>query len=130
RAQVEGFGLVRAFPDQGRDSLAIALEFSRPLVGTQDFDKLVTFAEPMAEPSSWSLDDSGKVLRYPHVKPNQTFTLRISGDLTAADGSKIGKDIEQQVFTADHEPAAGFASQVRVHPAQESRGQSVSSLHV
>lgn len=29
RAEVEGFALVRAWPDQGRDSLAIALEFSR-----------------------------------------------------------------------------------------------------
>src|SRR3546814_2803084 len=35
RAQVEGFALVRAYPDQSEDSLAIALEFSQPLVGTQ-----------------------------------------------------------------------------------------------
>src|SRR5690606_20844965 len=51
RAQVEGFALVRAYPDQSEDSLAIALEFSQPLVGTQDFDRLVTFTEAMAKPS-------------------------------------------------------------------------------
>src|SRR5690606_25147930 len=130
RAEVEGFGLVRAFPDQGNEGLAIALEFSRPLVGTQDFDRLVTFAEPMAEPSSWSLDDSGKVLRYPHVKPNQTFTLRISGALTAADGSKLGKDVERQVFTGELDPAVGFASQGSVLPAKESRGLPVVSVNV
>ena len=130
RAQVEGFGLVRAFPDQGSDSLAIVLEFSRPLVGTQDFDKLITFTEAMAEPSSWSLDDSGKLLRYPHVKPNQTFTLRISGALTAADGTKIGKDIEQEVFTGELDPAVGFASQGSVLPAKESRGLPVVSVNV
>ena len=43
RDEVKGFAVVRAYPDQGRDTLAIAVEFSRPLVGTQDFDKLLTF---------------------------------------------------------------------------------------
>src|SRR3546814_3200665 len=38
RAQVEGFALVRAYPDQSEDSLAIALEFSQPLVGTQNLE--------------------------------------------------------------------------------------------
>src|SRR5690606_4513718 len=87
RDAIEGFGLVRAWPDQGEDSLAIALEFSRPLVGTQDFDKLLGFAEKMAETSSWTLSDDGKVLRFPFVQPGQNYTLRISGELTAADGS-------------------------------------------
>src|SRR5690606_29445982 len=73
REQVEGFALVRAYTDQSEDSLAIALEFSQPLVGTQNFDQLVTFTEAIAKPSSWSLDESGKVLRYPHVAPNQDF---------------------------------------------------------
>src|SRR3546814_20617504 len=80
RAQVEGFALVRAYPDQSEDALAIALEFSQPLVGTQDFDQLVTFAEAMAKPSSWSLDDSGKILRYPHVSPTPDFTVKRSED--------------------------------------------------
>ena len=43
REEVKGFAVVRAYPDQGRDTLAIAVEFSRPLVGTQDFDKLLRF---------------------------------------------------------------------------------------
>src|SRR3546814_483952 len=122
RAQVEGFALVRAYPDQSEDSLAIALEFSQPLVGTQDFDELVTFTEAMAKPSSWSLDDSGKILRYPHVTPNRDFTLRISGELMAADGSKLGSDVEQNVHTGELDPAVGFASQGSVLPATEARG--------
>lgn len=130
RAQVEGFALVRAYPDQSDDSLAIALEFSQPLVGTQDFDKLVTFTEAMEKPSSWSLDDSGKILRYPHVAANQDFTLRISGELMAADGSKLGRDVEQKVHTGELEPAVGFASQGSVLPAKESRGLPVVSVNV
>src|SRR3546814_9406429 len=80
--------------DQSEDSLAIALEFSQPLVGTQDFDELVGFTEAMAKPSSWSLDDSGKILRYPHVSPNQDFTVKVSGELLAADGTRLGRAVE------------------------------------
>ncbi len=129
-AEVKGFGLVRAYPDQGGDGLAIALEFSRPLVGTQDFDKLVTFAEPVGDKSSWSLDKHGKVLRFPFVEPNRDYTLRISGALTAADGSKLGKDVERKVYTGELTPAVGFASQGSVLPAKESRGLPVVSVNV
>ena len=130
RQQVEGFGLVRAFPDQGGDGLAIALEFSRPLVGTQDFDRLVTFAEPVAEPSSWTLDDSGTVLRYPHVKPDHHYTLRIAAGLTAADGTRLPAALEEKVYTGELEPVVGFASQGSVLPARESRGLPVVSVNV
>src|SRR3546814_372714 len=129
RAQVEGFALVRAYPDQSEDSLAIALEFSQPLVGTQDFDQLVTFAEAMAKPSSWSLDDSGKILRYPHVSPNQDFTVKVSGELLAADGTRLGRDVEQRVHPGELDPAVGFASQGSVLPAKESRGPPVVSVY-
>jgi uncharacterized protein YfaS (alpha-2-macroglobulin family) len=66
---VTEFTLVRAYPDQKNDGLSLALEFSRPLVGTQDFDKLVRFGETVGtEDSSWSLSDDGKTLRYPFVE--------------------------------------------------------------
>jgi uncharacterized protein YfaS (alpha-2-macroglobulin family) len=130
REQVKGFALVRAYPDQGRDSLAIALEFSRPLVGTQDFDKLLTFAEKTGDKSSWSLDEGGKILRFPFVEPDREYTLRIAGSLAAADGSKLGRDIEKKVYTGELEPAVGFASQGSVLPAKESRGLPVVSVNV
>nr|WP_238345891.1 alpha-2-macroglobulin [Luteimonas saliphila] len=130
RDAVEGFGLVRAWPDQSSQSLAIALEFSRPLVGTQDFDKLVTFAEPVAEPSGWTLSEDGRILRYPHVEADAHYTLRISGELTAADGSKLGQDREEKVYTGELDPVVGFASQGSVLPAKESRGLPVVSVNV
>ncbi|RZA19796.1 MAG: alpha-2-macroglobulin family protein [Lysobacteraceae bacterium] len=130
RDAIKGFALVRTYPDQGREALAIAVEFSRPLVGTQDFDKLLTFAERVGAGSSWTLSDDGKVLRYPNVPANSTVTLRISGELTAADGSKLGRDIEKKVFTGELEPAVGFASQGSVLPAKESRGLPVVSVNV
>ena len=130
REAIKGFALLRAYPDQRRDDLAIAVEFSRPLVGTQEFDKLLTFAERVGEGSSWTLSDDGKTLRYPHVPVNSTVTLRVSGALTAADGSKLGSDQELKVFTGELEPAVGFASQGSVLPAKESRGLPVVSVNV
>ena len=131
REAVKGFVVVRTYPDQGRESLAIAVEFSRPLVGTQDFDKLLAFDRAASnDQSSWSLSDDGKILRFPYVEPNQTYTLTIKSTLTAADGSKLGKDVELKVFTGELEPAVGFASQGSVLPAKESRGLPVVSVNV
>lgn len=130
RDAVEGFGLVRAFPDQSADGLAIALEFSQPLVGTQDFDRLVTFAETVAEPSGWTLSDDGRVLRYPHVEADAHYTVRIAGDLTAADGTRLGQAREEKVYTGELDPVVGFASQGSVLPAKDSRGLPVVSVNV
>ncbi|MEP6633629.1 MAG: alpha-2-macroglobulin, partial [Luteimonas sp.] len=130
REAVKGFGLVRAYPDQSKDALTLAVEFSRPLVGTQDFDKLLTFDRAVGDKSSWSLDDDGKTLRFPFVQPNATYTLRISGKLTAADGTTLGQDLEEKVFTGELDPAVGFASQGSVLPARESRGLPVVSVNV
>ena len=128
---VEGFVLVRAWPDDTGDGLALALEFSRPLVGTQDFDALIRFQEAKGkDDSSWSLSDDGKTLRYPYIEAGKDYTLTISGDLLAADGSRLGKPVTQAVFAADLKPAAGFASQGSVLPARESRGLPVVSVNV
>jgi alpha-2-macroglobulin len=128
--EIKGFALVRAYPDQDGDTLAIALEFSQPLVGTQDFDKLITFATSVNDKSSWKLDDSGKILRFPFVTANTEYTLIVSGKLAAADGSVLGRDVEQKVYTGELDPAVGFASQGSVLPARDSRGLPVVSVNV
>ena len=129
--EVKGFALVRTWPDQRGGELALAVEFSRPLVGTQDFDKLLRFEEKVGtEDSSWSLSDDGKTLRYPYVEAARDYTLIVSADLLAADGSRLGKDVRQQVFTGELTPAAGFASQGSVLPARDSRGLPVVSVNV
>ena len=135
KAKVEGFALVRAYPDGSGDSLALALEFSRPLVGTQDFDKLIRFDKKPGEKagsddSGWSLSDDGKTLRYPFVEAAKDYTLTLSADLLAADGSRLGRALTQKVYTGELEPAAGFASQGSVLPARESRGLPVVSVNV
>ncbi len=130
--EVKGFAMLRAYPDQkSGDGLALAVEFSRPLVGTQDFDKLLRFEEKVGnEDSSWSLSDDGKTLRYPYVEAAKEYTLIISADLLAADGNRLGTEVKQKVFTGELDPAVGFASQGSVLPAKDSRGLPVVSVNV
>ena len=129
--QVKEFTLLRAYPDQKRDGLSLALEFSRPLVGTQDFDTLVRFEEKVGtEDSSWTLSDDGLTLRYPFVEAGKEYSLVVSPDLLAADGSRLGKELKQKVFSGELKPVAGFASQGSVLPAKDSRGLPVVSVNV
>lgn len=130
-APVTGFSVLRAYADDNEDGLALALEFTQPLVGTQDFDSLIRFQEKVGDDdSSWSLSDDGKTLRYPYIQAGKDYTLTVSGDLLAADGTRLGKPVTQAVFAADLKPAAGFASQGSVLPAKENRGLPVVSVNV
>lgn len=128
---ITGFALARAYPDQTSDGLSLALEFSRPLVGTQDFDALVRFEEKVGTgDSSWSLSEDGKTLRYPYVEAAKDYTVLVDANLLAADGSRLGKPLKQKVYTGELKAVAGFASQGSVLPARESRGLPVVSVNV
>ncbi|WP_460761865.1 alpha-2-macroglobulin family protein [Lysobacter fragariae] len=137
REAVKGFGLVAAYPDQDEDDeLAIALEFSRPLVGTQEFDSLISVTDKEGAPvkGSWVLDDKGddegKVLRFPHVEASKDYIVILRAGLTAADGNRLGREERRSVYTGPLDPVVGFASQGSVLPARESRGLPVVSINV
>src|SRR5687768_2225461 len=134
REVVQGFGLVAAYPDQKeRDELAIALEFSRPLVGTQEFDQLVAITDKNGAPlkGSWVLDgDDARILRFPHVGASNDYVVTVKGGLTAADGDRLSQEIKRNVYTGPLDPVVGFASQGSVLPARESRGLPVVSINV
>jgi hypothetical protein len=108
RATVQGFGLVAAYPDQAaEDELALALEFSRPLVGTQAFDQLlaVTDRNGASVKGSWVLDDEdNRLLRFPHVRAGTEYVVTIKGGLTAADGDRIGREVRRSINTGPLHP--------------------------
>jgi uncharacterized protein YfaS (alpha-2-macroglobulin family) len=131
-AKVEGFALVGIYPDQHDGNLAIALEFSRPLVSSQDFDALLVVkdANGAAVKGSWVLDDKGLVLRFPAVEAAKDYEVTLKAGLSAADGTRLGKEDTRKVHTGELDPAVGFASQGSVLPARESRGLPVVSINV
>jgi uncharacterized protein YfaS (alpha-2-macroglobulin family) len=128
----KGFALLSAYPDTKSDELAIALEFTQPLVGEQEFDSMLSVTGPNGEvvKGSWKLDDDAKVLRFPFVSAAQKYSVHVSGKLAAADGHTLGADIEREVYTGPLDPVVGFASQGSVLPAKDSRGLPVVSVNV
>jgi uncharacterized protein YfaS (alpha-2-macroglobulin family) len=128
----QGFALASASSEPYQGQLAIALAFTQPLVGTQAFDTLVqvTDAHGAVVEGSWALDEDGRTLRFPYAKADATYSVRVDGELTAADGKTLGKAIQREVYTGPLEPSVGFASQGSVLPARETRGLPVVSINV
>ena len=131
-ADTKGFALLSAYPDEHDGELSIALEFSQPLVGAQDFDSLLVVTGPNGAlvKRSWVLDDDSRILRFPFVAPDKDYQVLLRAGLQAADGSRLGRDLQQTVNTGPLEPVVGFASQGSVLPARESRGLPVVSVNV
>ena len=71
RTAVKGFAVVRAYPEQRSDALTVAVEFSRPLVGTQEFDKLVLIDASGEDRSGWALAMTAKRCAIRMSKPTK-----------------------------------------------------------
>lgn len=132
KREMQGFGLAGIYPDEENGTLSIALEFTRPLVGSQDFDALlaVTDDKGAVVKGSWVVDEKGLILRFPYVEAARDYEVLVRGSLLAADGSLLGKELKEKVHTGQLDPAVGFASQGSVLPARESRGLPVVSINV
>lgn len=130
-ATPEDFALVSARAEQHEGRLALTLEFSRRLTGTQAFDDLITVKRGGSETTagSWALDDDAKTLRFPFVKADANYTVTIRPGLTAVDGSTLG-ETSKDVHTGPLQPAVGFAAQGSVLPARDTRGLPVVSVNV
>jgi len=134
REALKNFGLAAAYPDQKDDeALALTLEFSRPLVGSQDFDALIGVVDKDGAPvkGGWVLDrKDAKILRFPHVDASKDYTVILRPGLTAASGEKFAKEVRRNIYTGPLDPVVGFASQGSVLPARDSRGLPVVSVNV
>ncbi|HET9031788.1 MAG TPA: alpha-2-macroglobulin [Dokdonella sp.] len=128
----DAFTVISARAEQFEGQLAVVLEFPQQLTGTQDFDSLivVTDSKGATISGSWALDENGKILRFPYVQANASYSVRIKGELSAADGKTLGSEISKDVFTGPLQPAVGFAAQGSVLPARETRGLPVVSVNV
>ncbi|MEO8011199.1 MAG: MG2 domain-containing protein, partial [Dokdonella sp.] len=131
-AQPVGFGIVSARTEPFQGQLALALEFSHALTGSQAFDTMiaVTDANGATVSGSWALDEDNKTLRFPFVQANANYSVRLKGDIAATDGKTLGSETSKSVYTGPLEPAAGFAAQGSVLPARETRGLPVVSVNV
>ncbi|WP_306524294.1 alpha-2-macroglobulin [Dokdonella sp.] len=131
-ARIEGFGIAAASAAMHDGSLAINLEFSQPLVGTQAFDTLIAVKDDKGAKveGSWSLADDSKTLYFPFVQADRSYSVQIKGELAAADGKTLGSEVTKEVYSGPMEPNAAFASQGNVLPSRDTRGLPVVSVNV
>lgn len=129
---VGAFALVSAAADTYESRPAIVLVFSRPLVGQQSFDQLLSIKlkDGAAAEGSWILDEDQHKLRFPYLDADRNYTVSIKSQLMASDGSALGKELSQDVYSGLQVPAVGFASQGHILPTQESRGLPIVSVNV
>ncbi|MBB1061837.1 alpha-2-macroglobulin family protein [Marilutibacter spongiae] len=132
KAAIEGFALDSAYPDEVDGELGIALEFTQPLVDSQDFDALVSVTDDKGAvvKGGWVLDDKARILRFPHVQADKDYKVAVKAGLVAARGDRLDRALDLTVHTGPLEPVVGFASQGSVLPARESRGLPVVSVNV
>ena len=79
--------------------------------------------------SSWTLSDDGLTLRYPFVEAGKEFSLVVSPDLLAADGSRLGgteaEGVQRRAEAGGRLRLAGQRA-----AAKDSRGLPVVSVNV
>jgi hypothetical protein len=102
----QGFALAssRAEPYQGQ--LALTLEFTQPIVGTQAFDTLivVTGAKGETVEGSWALDEDAKTLPFAEAEPGATGLELLLG-LALRWGQESGVGLMRALGVLTHEPA-------------------------
>jgi uncharacterized protein YfaS (alpha-2-macroglobulin family) len=126
------FGLVSATGESYEGRPSVVLEFSRPLVGQQTFDQLLSIKikDGAVPEGSWMLDGENNRLRFPYLEADKTYEVTLKAGLAATDGSTLGADKTQEVHSGNQEPIVGFASQGSILPAHESRGLPIVALNV
>jgi hypothetical protein len=127
-----GFALEEAKSEMHEGALALALNFTQQLAGSQAFDTMLHVAGPKGEAvtGSWALDENGRTLRFPFVEADKNYTVMIDATLAAADGKTLPAKVEKEIYTGPLQPAVGFASQGSVLPARGTRGLPVVAVNV
>jgi len=124
-APSDAFALLQATGENWNGRPALSLVFSQPLVADLAFDELLTVRdEGGADVSgSWTLDDEdNRILRFPYVQGDKTYTVAFKPGLATPDGRSLGALPDQQVYSGNLAPVVGFASQGSVLPARGTRG--------
>lgn len=132
-AEAMAFGLLSATGESYEGRPSVVLEFSRPLVGQQAFDQLLSIQikDGAAAEGSWMLDsENNNRLRFPYLEADKTYVVTLKAALAATDGSALGADKTQEVHSGNQQPIVGFASQGSILPAHESRGLPIVALNV
>lgn len=128
----DAFVLVETGGEDHDGRPALRLVFSQPLVAEQSFDTLllVRDANGADVQGSWVLDDEDpRILRFPYVQANKSYSVSIKSGLNTPDGRVLAEVKERQVHSGDLAPVVGFASRGSVLPARGSQGLPIVAIN-
>jgi uncharacterized protein YfaS (alpha-2-macroglobulin family) len=131
-AETRDFVLLESGSEDYEGRPALRLRFSQPLAASQSFDQLLRVTGPGGadQTGGWVLGEENRVLRFPYLQADQTYTVSFKPGLAAADGRSLGALPPREVYSGNLPPAVGFASQGSVIPARQTDGLPVVSVNV
>ncbi len=113
------------------DHPALAVIFSTPLDPARDYREFLQVSrDGEAVDGAWVLSESRRILYFPHIEPQQSYTVLVRRGLAAANGTRLVRATEETVTTRKITPAAGFASQGSVLPGGISDGLPIMTVNV
>ncbi len=116
--------------DEGRPALTI--RFSEPLAQAQDLNQYikVTGSDGKTVDGSWVMQDESRLITFPNVKAQEKFKIEIAPGIVSAGGDSLASGQISEVSSVDLPPAALFASQGSVLPAQGTDGLPILTINV
>lgn len=109
----------------------LVLKFDRPLAAGQPFDQRIDVKDANGKrpDGSWIYDSNENLLRFPFVAANRAYTLSLTGDLQAADGTTLGAKLQKDVHSGNLPPLLVFASKGSVLRTGDQAGLPVVSVN-
>lgn len=145
--ETAAFALLDCTPRLFDGAPAIAVSFTQPLDGKQDFGALVTALEggaPSGEAPNktappdntfkplaarWVLGDNPRVLYLPFVTPDRSYRIALKPELTARAGAKLATAQKCEAFSEAMPDSYYFASRGLVLPAGQNGGLPVVTVN-
>ncbi len=114
---------------------AVAVMFTQPLAGSQDWGKLIKASEGETPSSArplearWVLGDNPRMLYLPHVTPDRTYHIALNPALAAAASGTLGVAQNCSVKSEAMSTSVYFASRGVVLPAGQNGGLPVVTVN-
>ena len=111
---------------------ALAVVFDSPLDPKIRYDGYITVTDSKGNktPGAWVLAENKRILYFPHIEPETTYTINIFAGLPAANGSKSADPVSRSVTTRKITPMFGFAGSGSVLPSRLTDGLPIVTVNV
>ena len=103
-----------------------------PLDNKVRYDGYISVTDSKGDkpPGAWVLADNKRILYFPHIEPETTYTVHIFAGLPAANGSKSADPATRSVTTRKIVPMFGFAGSGSVLPSRLTDGLPIVTVNV